>query len=57
MKKLYRCNRCGAPAMLDFEGQPDAYVEAITMCANRHCGGTLVVAVAERKKKGLELRV
>lgn len=30
MKKRYECNRCGAPANLDFEGQGAGFVAAIT---------------------------
>jgi hypothetical protein len=54
MRKLYKCNRCGAPALLDFEGQCTGFIEAITMCANRHCCGVLVPA--ERvPSRGMEL--
>jgi hypothetical protein len=44
MRKLYKCNRCGAPALLDFEGQCAGFIDAITLCADRNCGGTLVVS-------------
>ena len=47
MKKRYMCNRCGAPANLDFEGQDPGFVKAILKCANRSCGGTLELAEKE----------
>jgi hypothetical protein len=44
MKKLYKCNRCGLQANLDFDGQSAGLIEAITLCADRNCGGTLVLS-------------
>ena len=56
MMKLYKCNRCGAPALLDFEGQSNGFIDAITMCADRNCGGTLVVS-RPTPEKAMELVV